>query len=30
MVPPQWKIKVVEPIALADPAARRRALEEAG
>ena len=30
MVPPPWKIKVVEPIALADEAARRRALEEAG
>ena len=28
--PPPWKIKVVEPIALGDPAARRRALEQAG
>ena len=28
--PPPWKIKVVEPIALADPAARSRALDEAG
>jgi tyrosine phenol-lyase len=30
MLPPPWKIKVVEPIALRSRAERRRALEEAG
>jgi tyrosine phenol-lyase len=29
-VPPPWKIKVVEPIALRDPERRREAIEEAG
>jgi tyrosine phenol-lyase len=29
-VPPPWKIKVVEPIALRDPERRREAMEEAG
>ncbi len=28
--PPPWKIKVVEPISLADPVRRREAIEEAG
>ena len=30
VIPPPWKIKVVEPIGLPDPAARSRALEQAG
>ncbi len=30
MLPPPWKAKVIEPIALATPARRRQALEEAG
>ena len=30
VIPPPWKIKVVEPIALRDPERRREAMEEAG